>query len=201
MAEFNGLNGTIMLNTGREGLPVGTVDGQAYGYAAGTRLGVRLNVRIERLERRETYETVEHEQVTRPLGMSVTTDVWRPDGQDIVTGGATREPLREVAAHGTPSRFWDADKLYRMAALGDRWHLNDMQAACLHQTVVYEEEPYHRPSLDLTLPCPVTGYRYGTGWLVNPLPQILLTNLLGVLLAGPIANHNVYVHPEMNGYL
>lgn len=198
MAEFNGVNGTIMLNTGREGLPVGTIGGEAYGYAPGARLGVRLHVRIERLERRETYETVGHKHVTEPLAMSVTTDVWRPDGRDIVAGGATREPLREVAASGTPSRFWTGgERLDRMAALGDGWHGSDMRAACRHQTVVYEEEPYHRPSLDLTPPCPITGYRYGTKWLVEPLPRVMLNNLLGDLLAGPIENRNVYVHPDL----
>lgn len=198
MATFNGLNGTIVLSTGNEHLPVGSIPGTEYGYRS--RLAVTVNLRIERLERRETYETTRHEQVSRPLSLSVTSDVWRPDGEDIVAGGATRQPLREVAAHGTPARLWDADKLLRLAALGDRWHLNDMQAGCVHQEVVYEE-PHHRPSLTDTLPCPVTGYRYGTAWLVEPLPDVLLTNLLGDLLAGPIANRNVYVHPDLNGYL
>lgn len=200
MPGYNGLNGTIMLNTGREGLTVGHVPGDGYGYAR--RLKVTLDLRIERLERRETYETTTHEHVARPLAMSVTTSVWRPHGKDIVAGGATREPLREVAAHGEPARFWDVDhQLARMASMGDRWHLNDMQPGCLHQEVVYEDSDYGtRPSLTETLPCPITGYRYGSSWLIDPVPRVLLNNLLDDLIAGPIANRNIYVHPDLDLY-
>lgn len=193
MADFNGLNGTIMLNGNIE---VGTVPGDRHGYAARTRLPVTIDVRIERLERRETYQTTQHEGLTRPLGLSVMSNVWQPGRGDIVTGGATREPLRDVAEHGTPGRFWDPDKLTLMARLGDQWHANDMTAACAHQEVVYEEKPYHRPSLDLTPPCPVTGYRYGTDWLITPLSTPVVDTLLD-LLAGPIDNRNVYIHPDL----
>lgn len=51
-----------------------------------------------------------------------------------------------------------------------RWgtwrHLNDMRAGCEHQRAMgwksYDEHPSE--------PCPVCGYKYGTAWLVEPLP-------------------------------
>lgn len=197
MPEFNGLNGTIMLNTNTmEGLPVGSAPGEPYGFSR--KVGVRVDIRIERLERRESYQTTEHQQIVRPYGLSVTTQVWSPGGADMVAGGATRDPLREVTE---PSRFWTRGTLAALATLGDRWHGNDFQAACAHQDVVYEDGPLgRRPSLDLTLPCTSTGYRYGSAWLVEPLPEQVIGDLMG-LLHGPIENRNVFVHPDLNRFL
>lgn len=195
MTTFNGLNGTIMLNTGDEGLLVGYVPGSEYD--AKRRLRVTVDVRIERLERHETYQTTTHEQVTRPLDLSITTNVWRPDDRDILAGGATARPLRQVAMVGAPARFWDADNLTTLARLADRWHLNSMRAACQHQQVVWEDsQAGRRPSLTETAPCPHTGYRYGSSWLVEPLPRGALA-MLRHLLRGPIENRNVYVHPDL----
>ena len=194
---FNGMNGTIMLNTGRDELTVGAVPGAAYGYERDLRVSV--DVRVEREERQESYETIEHEHVAAPLSIAVTTSVWRPDGSDIVSGGATRDPLREVAAKGIPGRFWDAGSLTELADLGDRWHLNWMQAGCAHQDVVWETGPYgnRQPSLTLTRPCPETGYRYGSAWLTEVLPERVVADVLR-LLAGPIGNRNVYVHDDLS---
>lgn len=195
MERFNGLNGTILLNTPRDGeLALGTIPGEAYGYR--TRLRVSVGIRIERLERRETYETTTHETVTGPLDLTVTSSVWTPSASDILTGGATREPIRELARTGKPGRFWRPEGLEALASIGDRWHLNAMRAACAHQTVVYEEGRYGRQaSLTETPPCPETGYRYGTSWLVEMLPDDVVTELRG-LLAGPVENRNLYVHPD-----
>lgn len=198
MPEFNGLNGTILLNTNTlEGLPVGSAPGEPYGYSR--KVGVRVDIRIERLERRDWYHTTEHLMMHNPYGLTVTTQVWSPGGTDMVAGGATRDPLREVTE---PARFWTRDTLATLAVLGDRWHGNDFQAGCAHQDVVYEDDPRYpgRPSLDLTKPCPVNGYRYGSAWLVEPLPEQVIRDLMG-LLSGPIENRNVYVHPDLNRFL
>lgn len=197
MPDFNGHNGTIMLNTNTmEGLPVGSAPGEPYGYSH--KVGVRVHVRVERLERRETYEGTQHETLVRPLDLSVTTSVTSPRGTDMVAGGNTRDPLREVTE---PSRFWTLGTLAALATLGDRWHLNGMRAGCAHQDVVWEDTGLgRRPSLDRTAPCPHTGYRYGSAWLVEPLPARVLGDLMG-LLHGPIENRNVYVHPDLNRFL
>lgn len=74
---------------------------------------------------------------------------------------------------------WNRDRFTHLAEIADRWHLNTMRAGCAHQEVVYETDRYGRrvPSLDLTPPCPETGYRYGSAWLVEPLPEDVLTFL------------------------
>ena len=188
---YNGMNGTIMLNVPDGKMMVGRVDGEPYGYKRLLRVTVEL--RIERLERQDTYETVEHETVTAPLDFAITTHIWRPDLRDIVYCGATARPLREIVDYAAG---WDARMVAALADL-ERWHLNDLKAGCAHQGVVYEDSPYgRRPSLSLTPPCPVTGYRYGTKWLIEPLPERFVPDLLE-LLARPIADRRVYVNPEL----
>src|SRR5690606_15436589 len=98
---FNGLNGTIVFNTTRGGVTVGTVPGELYGYARP--LTVTAEIRAERLQRRETYETIEHEAVSEPLEVAFTSAVWNPSRTDWIAGGATVEPLREVVNHGAVS--------------------------------------------------------------------------------------------------
>ena len=51
-----------------------------------------------------------------------------------------------------------------------RWHLNDMHAGCTHQGGKRE----------LGESCPFSGYRYGHGWLVDPLT---LSGALDILRA------------------
>lgn len=191
--RFNGMNGDILVNTQRGEVALGRVSGKPYGYDR--RLLVTFELRVERLKRQEVYETIEHEQVHEPLDFAITTSVWRPDQQDIVECGRI---LREQGpglefvefSHGFTER-----KAAALAAL-EKWHMNSFQAACAHQTVVYEEKPYHRPSLELTPACPITGYKYGHSWLVKPLPDDFVGNLLS-LLHYAIEDYQVYVHPSL----
>lgn len=180
-SEFNGLNGTTVLKA--VDLPVARIPGASYGYKRS--LLVTVELRVERLQRRAVYETVNHEKVTEPYEFACTTSVWRPDGKDIVAGGATTEPLLEAAEHATSwCPGFNAATALELAALGNIWHLNAMQAACAHQEVVWEDSKYgRRPSLDDTPRCPQTGYKYGSAWLVKPLPADFM-DTLNRLLAG-----------------
>lgn len=172
---FNGYNGTI-LYAARD-VPVGNIPGNDYGYRQS--LPVTVNVRIEQLERQSTYETVDHQQISNPLDFAITSDIWQPQRGDIIEGGATVEPLTKViksVLHGHSGRYARGMNRATVEALVslEEWHLNAMTAGCSHQTVVWEDEPYRQPSLTLTKPCPITGYRYGHAWLVRPLPDDLV---------------------------
>jgi hypothetical protein len=196
MDQAKGLNGDPVFTV--KDRFVGTVPGAPYGYK--NPLRVTVGIRMEALTRQDAYETTEHVRTSRPLDFAITTAVWRPDGRDIVSGGATVEPLRELV---TFARGFDADKARALAYLGERWHLNGTRAGCAHQAVVYEEDRYGRqaPSLDKTPVCRVDGamelhpgrpeadgkpatlggYRYGSAWLVEPLPDGFLDTLKGLL--------------------
>jgi hypothetical protein len=178
-----GLNGETVYQ--RENVYVGTVPGESYGYKRNLR--VTVSVRMEHLDRQEQYETTEHQLVRKPLEFSITTDVWRPDGRDIVSGGATVEPLTELTGFAPGFSAAQARELVAAA----EWHLNATTAGCAHQKVVYEEGRYGRQaSLGKTPRCRTTaamalhpdvpatddtaategGYRYGSAWLVRELP-------------------------------
>ena len=155
-----------------------------------------VELRLERLERQEEYETTEHDKVSRPLDFALTTSVWRPDRRDIVSGGATVEPLVQLLESGGIDPAFDADKVRKLIELHEHCHLNSMKAGCAHQEVVYEESPYgRRPSLELTEPCPVTGYKYGRAWLLEPLPADFVPTLLGLL--EDVDPTRYYVNPAL----
>ena len=138
--------------------------GDSYGYA-GRNIDVTVSIRMEWLTRQDTYETVTHEHVSRPLDFAITTAVWQPSHRDIVSGGATVEPLTQLISYAPG---WDEEKVSALLSLAP-YHLSAMQAGCAHQEVVYERDG--RPSLDETEPCPLTGYKYGHAWLVEELPD------------------------------
>lgn len=93
----------------------------------------------------------------------------RLPARDIDFGGQCIDRLRAVTR---PAEGWTTGELADLADIWKRWHLNGMRAGCDHQEVVMEQDKYDRtvPSLDLTPPCPITGYRYGHAWLVATLP-------------------------------
>lgn len=158
---MNGLNGDKVLDV--EGLTVGRVPGAEYGYKRDLR--VTIGVRMERLTRREEYETTDHRKVTKPLDFAITTQVWQPDGRDIVMS-TPGDGMDEIL---TGERYAELRQLAK-------FHLNAMRAGCAHGDWV--QEPVHRQGrygqevdLDATASCPQTGYRYGHAWLVEELPE------------------------------
>jgi hypothetical protein len=64
---------------------------------------------------------------------------------------------------------WSSDRARRLHALWTRWHLNDMRAGCAHMAVTGNGYDANRH-----LVCPVTGYRFGRAWLVEPMPDAVL---------------------------
>lgn len=74
-----------------------------------------------------------------------------------------------------------------VVALWHRWHLNDMQSGCIHQESRYQADARERPAWNneytgstgdtLSGPCAECGYRYGTAWLYEPLPDDILDQI------------------------
>ena len=61
---------------------------------------------------------------------------------------------------------WTAPMVGKLNWAWDRWHLNDMRAGCEHQRKAKEKE--------VGTPCPTCGYKYGTAWLYEEVPQAVL---------------------------
>ncbi len=101
---------------------------------------------------------------------------------------------------------WDAELLARFYEVWHRWHLNDMRAGCEHQRAAgWDKRPINpdkplnaygehvkghttwnmltwikrseHPEGLLCEPCPECGYKYGTAWLSEPVPDDVLAFL------------------------
>ena len=140
---------------------------------------VVVEVRLTEVETSQPWQTVTHE--TLPVGtplarLSITGEHYeRGDRRgDPSSCGQNIDSLDEVTTYAPG---WDAEQVADLKALWTEWHLNDMQAGCVHQTEkVYEDtQGYRRIDLDATTAandCPA-GYRYGSAWLVKPLtPEV-----------------------------
>lgn len=115
--------------------------------------------------------TINHEPITNWSRFAMTSMTRDSRAKYAHSAGQGREELLRIT-ECAPG--FNVGKLHELYALWDRWHLNDMNAGCVHQppeSVVWENEPYRRVDLKNTPPCPDTGYRYGSAWLIEPLPS------------------------------
>ena len=95
---------------------------------------------------------------------------------------------------GTPTKDWTPEMLDKFCNIWDEWHLNDMRPYCEHQRVLGWNElgkkkltdkngytttasftyPKDHPDGLLTKECPVCGYKYGTEWKFEEVPEDIL---------------------------
>lgn len=149
---------------------IGTIPGKGYGYKS--RLSVTVNVELHTKDGGTGDRTTDHKPVTRFERFTLTSYVWNASGTDILAGGYTPDPLKELIADGRTAQGVSMGTVRDLLALG-KYHLNDMKPGCVHQ-----DKSANSP------PCPKTGYQWGRAWLVEPLPNWLtadyLRNLLGL---------------------
>jgi hypothetical protein len=126
--------------------------------------------------------------------LSVTGDI-REEGQGITHSGQCIDTIAEL--------YPDNGLVMDVVQLWKRWHLNDMRAGCEHQRAEKWEEIPVDPSRSnneylvirgytgwnrmiwkpveqgglLNKPCPTCGYKYGSRWLFEALPQDVLDTL------------------------
>lgn len=64
---------------------------------------------------------------------------------------------------------WYPDKVSNFRQTWKRWHLNDLRSTCEHQRARGETYRTH-PGAQ----CPDCGYKLGTAWLFEPVPEHVL---------------------------
>ena len=146
-----------------------------FSFKAGTVDRSALYVQVETTWQEGRHQTTEHQWVDGLWRLSIQGEVQR-SGHPMAFG-QTIDVLQDIISRGYPSPLYPTRRLVMLRDLWRDWHLNDMDAGCAHQAVVYEDLAGRRPSLDLTEPCPLTGYRYGTAWLARPLTEAVLADL------------------------
>lgn len=128
-------------------------------------------------------ETVHHGSAAEPIEFAAMGLLWKGSSQE--SGGQNLYELLRIIAARRPEPPFTIDDLASLHRIWKRWHLNAMKAACVHMVgdvVVYEDNGYggQRISTKLTV-CPETGYRYGTKWLVEPLPDDVLAEVMRLI--------------------
>ncbi len=148
-------------------------------YEDGTGEKFTARVIIRPIQSPDTSSTVEHCPTDASMEcVSFTSEGRRAYRSGVVAnmadgGGANLHGVCRDLADALDAKLGKLDvaELRELAALAERWHLNEMRGACAHQAVVYDVSRRLVPSLTLTLPCEASGYRYGSAWLVEPLPS------------------------------
>jgi hypothetical protein len=144
-----------------------------------------------------TAETVDHRQIASfdSFGASFSlirrgggfdpvtmTDGMADDNAWITFGQVPERERRIVQGDNSPV---SRDDRILIQSAWRRHHLNDMQAGCVHMRDMIVPETHDEKDDQVYQikhwVCPVTGYRYGSAWLVSELPDAMLTRLKGVL--------------------
>lgn len=75
-----------------------------------------------------------------------------------------------------PAPSWSGETLAHLWRVWQNWHLNDLRPGCEHQQALgwtrYDDHPSES--------CPSCGYRFGTAWRLEPVPQEVLDWLAGL---------------------
>lgn len=140
----------------------------------------RVYVNVQLSVQNGNFQTTDHQQAETVERLSFTGEVYRgraghSDRQMVGAGqitGAARAVLAGRLAPGV-----SAGDVTTLLKAWKAWHLNDMRAACAHVKPVGDSTD---DNLDRTPACPHSGYRYGSAWLVDPLPEGLVESLRAI---------------------
>lgn len=125
-------------------------------------------------------QTIDHETITEWWDFTASGGIYRNGGEDSF--GQNLERLRLIQRPESP---WTRADIRSLRMIWERWHLNDMRPECAHLERQFEPHPqYGYPQLKLDgegTVCPVSGYKMGRSWLVEPLPDEVITEVRRLL--------------------
>lgn len=130
--------------------------------------GEKFYLTIELKDHAREKVTTSHESVTGYRSMSFTGTLISKYGSIIhergwLSGGQNSHYLLEIT---DPAKGFTLADIKRIHQLWQELHLNDLNSHCVHQDKAVK--------WDQVEACPVTGYRAGSAWLLNPLNEDLL---------------------------
>lgn len=126
--------------------------------------GSRAEVDVELTEQAsaEGRRTIDHEPVGPYTRVSFQGTVYEKGRSTWTHAGQVSDSLPEF---------------HPLRTLWERWHLNDMRSHCVHQPA--------GTAWDKAEDCPVTGYKCGSSWLVEAVPDEVVAEILA-LVSTPI---------------
>lgn len=138
-------------------------------FVGRTAEGARMWVSIE-LRERGAGQTIDHKRVENYTELSITGSLVERGCRSISACGQIISDLATVVDYRDSA--FDEAAVGALLILWYRWHLNGMRAACSHMTEMPVDRSYDARR---HITCPETGYRYGSAWLVEPLPASIIT--------------------------
>lgn len=149
--------------------------GPSVGFNRHTPRRAVLRVSLENKKACAPGRTVDGQPVSAFVQLSIVADIFYP-------GDRARDPRMVGQCYGTIAEHWGDNPLVaELVEIWKRWHLNGLRAGNRAQ-----EEHLRANPVDAVYPVshydaacsslkeaglqPSDGYRYGTAWLVEPLP-------------------------------
>lgn len=118
---------------------------------------------IETKEEAREAETTDHRKIKSFKVLSISGFARQRIGADYAYCGQIYDELNDKNI-----RRWllPKENIKGLVTIWKRWHLNGLNSGCIHQ----KAGDYTNPKIAGQV-CPKTGYKYGTAWLVEELPQ------------------------------
>jgi hypothetical protein len=123
-----------------------------------------LTLEIKNNEREAT--TINHQKVFSYQTLSICGEVIEYRKQNANNFGQICERLSEITQ---PAKGFTLKDIAKIKEIWERWHLNDLQSHCAHQDKAIK--------WDQVDPCFLTGYKAGSAWLLNELPQEIINEI------------------------
>lgn len=139
------------------------VIGRVSGEYAGYRNSAELVIDVRIMYRDKTFETTDHRWVHGVLVLAISMGVWNRAKTDFIICGQGIEALDNMVSYAPG---WNRAKVQRLKEIWKEWHLNDMNAGCIHQD-------------DDHLVCTETDppYKLGSAWLARELPDEIIAEV------------------------
>jgi len=137
---------------------------------------VDIKVKKEKKEKKEKM-TIDHKKITGFYVLSISgnekkASKWLGGGQNY------KGILTEINDDNIKEYYHDKYKIIEIIDIWKRWHLNDLQPNCKHQkSFDCNVSNFEELADKQTKKCP-QGYKYGSAWLVEPLPVDIIQQLL-----------------------
>ena len=145
-----------------------------YEYAEPKEVWAKVILGIELREIEDPFIiTIDGKRVPKKVQLSISGEI--KHGRTFIAGGQIIDTLKEAYKNNTLSlRIPDAIFI-KILEIWEKWHLNDLRAYCIHQKPIVEEHKGKSYEELMKIPelqkCPVCGYRYGSQWRYEPLPE------------------------------
>lgn len=138
-----------------------------------------INISLEIHQEADTREaeTIDHKTIKGYKTLSMSGDIWLRNRKDITIGGQIHDTLSNKNIYR--ELFISEEDLKTIIYIWKRWHLNNLKPNCIHQEAFNCNENFTERAKQETDKCP-QGYKYGSKWLVEPLPEEVIEQIISI---------------------